>query len=67
MRPLLSDRIALCPPLVISESEIDELFDRLDARLGQDAGLGQGRKPVLPEARQEARNSWRSSMTLGRV
>ncbi len=28
VRPLLSDRIALCPPLVISEAEIDELFDR---------------------------------------
>ncbi len=28
VRPLLSDRIALCPPLVISEAEINELFDR---------------------------------------
>ncbi len=28
VRALLSDRIALCPPLVIRESEIDELFDR---------------------------------------
>jgi 4-aminobutyrate--pyruvate transaminase len=28
VRPLLSDRIALCPPLVINEAEINELFDR---------------------------------------
>jgi 4-aminobutyrate--pyruvate transaminase len=28
VRPLVNDRIALCPPLVISEAEIDELFDR---------------------------------------
>lgn len=29
VRPLINDRIALCPPLVIQEAEIDELFDRL--------------------------------------
>jgi 4-aminobutyrate--pyruvate transaminase len=29
VRPLASDRIALCPPLVISEAEIGELFARL--------------------------------------
>ena len=28
VRALLSDRIALCPPLVIQESEIDEMFAR---------------------------------------
>ena len=28
VRALLSDRIALCPPLVIRESEIDEMFKR---------------------------------------
>jgi len=28
VRPLISDRIALCPPLVINEAEIDELFFR---------------------------------------
>jgi 4-aminobutyrate--pyruvate transaminase len=28
VRALLSDRIALCPPLVIRENEIDEMFDR---------------------------------------
>ena len=33
VRPLPTDRIALCPPLVISESEIDELFDRLTRAL----------------------------------
>jgi 4-aminobutyrate---pyruvate transaminase len=30
VRPLPGDHFALCPPLVISESEIGELFDRLE-------------------------------------
>ncbi len=29
VRSLANDRISLCPPLIISEAEIDELFDRL--------------------------------------
>ncbi len=33
VRPLLGDRIALCPPLVIDESEIAELFDRFERGL----------------------------------
>jgi len=33
VRPLLGDRIAICPPLVISEAEIGELFDRLERAL----------------------------------
>jgi 4-aminobutyrate--pyruvate transaminase len=33
VRPLASDRIALCPPLVIDEAEIGELFDRLERAL----------------------------------
>ena len=33
VRPLLSDRIALCPPLVISEAEINELFARFSRGL----------------------------------
>jgi len=32
-RPLVGDRIALCPPLVIEEAEIDELFDRFERGL----------------------------------
>jgi 4-aminobutyrate---pyruvate transaminase len=36
-RPMLGDRIGLCPPLIISEDEIDELFDRLGRAL--DKGL----------------------------
>jgi 4-aminobutyrate--pyruvate transaminase len=36
-RPMLGDRIGLCPPLVIDETEIDELFDRLSRAL--DKGL----------------------------
>jgi 4-aminobutyrate--pyruvate transaminase len=35
VRPLLGDRIALCPPLVIGEAEIGELFDRLERALGK--------------------------------
>jgi 4-aminobutyrate--pyruvate transaminase len=35
VRPLLSDRIALCPPLVIKEAEINELFDRLERGLNK--------------------------------
>jgi len=33
VRALLHDRIALCPPLVISEAEIHEMFDRLTRAL----------------------------------
>jgi 4-aminobutyrate--pyruvate transaminase len=36
-RPMLGDRIALCPPLIINEAEIDELFDRFER--GLDRGL----------------------------
>ena len=35
VRALTSDRIALCPPLVISEAEIGELFDRLERALAK--------------------------------
>ena len=35
VRPLLGDRIAFCPPLVITEAEIDELFDRFDRGLAR--------------------------------
>src|SRR5579862_204109 len=30
VRPLLSDRIAFCPPLVIDEAETNEMFDRFE-------------------------------------
>ena len=36
-RPMLGDRIALCPPLIITEDEIDEMFDRFGR--GLDRGL----------------------------
>jgi 4-aminobutyrate--pyruvate transaminase len=44
VRPLLGDRIAFCPPLVITEAEIDELFDRVDRAMarGLDWVKGQG-------------------------
>jgi len=35
VRALLHDRIALCPPLVINEAEIGELFDRLERGLNK--------------------------------
>ncbi|HEX3672657.1 MAG TPA: aminotransferase [Rhizomicrobium sp.] len=34
-RPLLSDRIAFCPPLIISDAEIDEMFDRFERGLNR--------------------------------
>ncbi len=33
VRPMMSDRIGLCPPLIITEAQIDDLFDRLQASL----------------------------------
>jgi 4-aminobutyrate--pyruvate transaminase len=38
VRSLLGDRISLCPPLIISEAEIHELFDRLTRALDRTAG-----------------------------
>lgn len=35
VRALLGDRVALCPPLVITEAEINELFDRLERALAK--------------------------------
>ena len=35
MRPLLNDRIAVCPPLVITEAEVNELFDRFERGLAR--------------------------------
>jgi 4-aminobutyrate--pyruvate transaminase len=35
VRPLLGDRIAFCPPLVIDEAEIGELFDRFERALAK--------------------------------
>jgi 4-aminobutyrate---pyruvate transaminase len=37
VRALFGDRIAVCPPLVIGEAEIDELFDRLGRALDRTA------------------------------
>ena len=34
-RALLGDRLAFCPPLIITESEIDELFDRFERGLNR--------------------------------
>ena len=36
-RPMLGDRIGFCPPLIIKDAEIDELFDRFTRAL--DKGL----------------------------
>ncbi len=35
LRALPSDRFAICPPLIISEAEIGELFDRLERALAK--------------------------------
>lgn len=45
VRPLMGDRLAICPPLVIVEVEIDELFSRL--RRGLDRALDWVRKEAL--------------------
>lgn len=34
-RPLMGDRIAFCPPLVIGEDDINELFDRFERALAR--------------------------------
>jgi len=45
VRPLPVDRLALCPPLVITQEEIDDLFDRLTRTL--DATLDWAKKEKL--------------------
>jgi 4-aminobutyrate--pyruvate transaminase len=35
VRPLAGDRVAFCPPLIITDAEIDELFDRYTRALDQ--------------------------------
>jgi 4-aminobutyrate--pyruvate transaminase len=47
-RPLLGDRIAICPPLVIDEAEIDELFDRFERGLAK--GLDWAKREGWSEA-----------------
>ena len=47
VRPLISDRIALCPPLVISEAEIGELFDRFERGLNKTLDWAKAEK-LLP-------------------
>jgi 4-aminobutyrate--pyruvate transaminase len=37
VRSLMNDRISLCPPLIISEEEIEQLFDRLGRALDRTA------------------------------
>ncbi|MGL4497047.1 MAG: aminotransferase [Beijerinckiaceae bacterium] len=37
VRPLGGDRVAFCPPLVISEAEINEMFDRFERALAKTA------------------------------
>ena len=46
VRPLPVDRLALCPPLVISEEEIDELFDRLTRTLDATAAWAKKEKLI---------------------
>lgn len=44
VRALVNDTIAICPPLIITEDQIDELFDRLTVAL--DAGAKQFLDPA---------------------
>jgi len=37
VRPLPTDRIAICPPLIITEAEIGDMFDRLTRALDRAA------------------------------
>jgi len=39
VRPLPSDSVGICPPLVITEAEIDDLFDRLNRALDDAMGI----------------------------
>lgn len=39
VRPLPSDTVGICPPLVITEAEIDDLFDRLGRALDDAMGI----------------------------
>ena len=43
---MLGDRIALCPPLVITEAEINELFDRLERALAKSLDLATREKLI---------------------
>jgi 4-aminobutyrate--pyruvate transaminase len=44
----MGDRIALCPPLIINESEIDEMFDRFERGLAK--GLDWAKREKLVAA-----------------
>jgi 4-aminobutyrate--pyruvate transaminase len=44
IRAVPTDRIALCPPLVISEDEINDLFDRLTRSLDATANWARREK-----------------------
>jgi len=33
VRPLLNDTIAFCPPLIITESQVDDMFDAVERAL----------------------------------
>jgi 4-aminobutyrate--pyruvate transaminase len=39
VRPLPNDSVGICPPLVITEAEIDDLFDRLNRALEDAMGI----------------------------
>ena len=38
-RALFGDRVALCPPLIITEDQIDEVFRRFTLALEDTAGM----------------------------
>ena len=46
VRPLMGDRIAICPPLVIETEEIEELFARLSRALDKTLDWAKGEKLI---------------------
>ena len=55
VRPLMGDRIAICPPLVIKTAEIEELFARLARGAGQGPRLGEEGEPAGIAPRRSGR------------
>ena len=44
IRAVAGNSVALCPPLIITREEVDEMLDRLARALGRDLGPPEGRR-----------------------
>ena len=40
VRSLVGDTVALCPPLIVTLDELDEIFDKLEASLDDVVAMG---------------------------